>query len=750
MASYVPYAVGALAILAALSQYPYHRQPQACDQLSSLLHDQVFPSNTAAYAESLASYFSLQEQNVHPACVVQPTNAQEVSTIIETMARAHRDSGEKFAIRSHGHTLFAGAANVQAGVTIDLRAMHGVQLSEDRATVEIGSGASWQQVYDILDPLNVTVAGGRSASIGAGGFLTGGGLSLLGPATGWGCDSVVEYEIVLASGEIAVVNRDSHHDLFIALKGGSNNFGVVTRFTMEAYPSSGIWGGFLAFPGDESARQLEAYSDFMSAENFDPHADPIQSYGWTSQDPALMGTNILLYSTPQPRPPVLQPFVDNITVLYSTLRTMTMADFAREEDSYQAPGYYTLYYTTSFVHSPSVYEPILSEFNKSIARISFIPNMNWYLNLQPSAALTGQNSLGLDPRDERLNIALLVAFFPERKHNHQVRRAAEGVISSIEEITRAAGVYRAFKYLSYADDSQDVIAGYGEKTRTALQAASRRYDPEGLDDGIGSGLALTFHQRNYHVFATARNPDKMANLKDLPNVTLLTLDVCDQSHITAAVDAVAAHTGGGTLDYLVNNAGRNHFMPILDEDLEVTKRLYETNVWGPVAVTQAFAPLLIKARGTVAFITSISGYLNVPYMGSYAGSKRSLELIAETLRLELAPFHVRVLSVVTGAVKTMGQTYFGDFKLPEDSLYKPVEEAIASRAQGGDGNKREDLMAYSAKVVTEITNGKAAKFWCGAQAGATKFGVTYLPGSWMDKGVSAGTGIDVLTAQNRK
>ncbi|KAJ6021162.1 hypothetical protein N7540_006666 [Penicillium herquei] len=221
------------------------------------------------------------------------------------------------------------------------------------------------------------------------------------------------------------------------------------------------------------------------------------------------------------------------------------------------------------------------------------------------------------------------------------------------------------------------------------------------DDGIGYGLALTFQKQGYHVFATARDLNKITKLNGLPNVTLLTLDVTEPIQIQAAVVAVEAQTGG-SLDVLVNNSGRNHFMPYLDDDVDQLKALYDINVWGPLRVTKAFSHLLIKAQGLIAFITSISGYLNVPFMGSYAGSKRATELMADTLRLELIPFHVKVLCIITGAVATQGQTYFGDFKLPETSPYKPIEGKIAFLAQGQDGTERMPLLDYSSQVVAQI------------------------------------------------
>lgn len=97
-----------------------------------------------------------------------------------------------------------------------------------------------------------------------------------------------------------------------------------------------------------------------------------------------------------------------------------------------------------------------------------------------------------------------------------------------------------------------------------------------------------------------------------------------------------------------------------------------------------------------------------------------MELMADTLRLELIPFHVNVLCIPTGAVSTQGQTYFGDFRLPEDSLYKKIEGTIAARAQGQDGSERTPLMEYSSEVVAQIEKGTTGRFWCGGNAPKAK------------------------------
>ena len=104
--------------------------------------------------------------------------------------------------------------------------------------------------------------------------------------------------------------------------------------------------------------------------------------------------------------------------------------------------------------------------------------------------------------------------------------------------------------------------------------------------------------------------------------------------------------------------------------------------------------------------------------------------MTETLRLELAPYNVRVLSVVTGAVQTNGLTYFDDFKLPSDSLYKSIEKTISARAHGSGSPKRMDVAEYADKVVSAIINGSSGKVWPGPVAGFIRFASTFFP-SWL-------------------
>lgn len=125
------------------------------------------------------------------------------------------------------------------------------------------------------------VAGGRERDVAVAGFLLGGGTSLYTCRTGFGCDQVINFEVVLADGRIVQANRGEHCDLFRVLKGGGNNFGIVSRFDMQAFPTSpnGIWDAVMTYPAETSNEFLAAHFDFTKGLNHqsDSHVLPFVS-----------------------------------------------------------------------------------------------------------------------------------------------------------------------------------------------------------------------------------------------------------------------------------------------------------------------------------------------------------------------------------------------------------------------------------------------------------------------------------------
>ena len=218
----------------------------------------LFPDSDE-YNERQESFWSLYSK-VEPAVIVCPTSAQEVSTILKTLTNA----GQAFAVRSGGHTQWTGANNIEGGVTIDLQHLNWVIFDKDTNTVDIGPGARWKEVYAELEKHGRLVAGGRNGKVGVGGLLLGGGLTFFTGQRGFACDDVVSYEVVLADGRIITADASNDHkDLFIALKGGSGNFGIVTKFTMQTFICDKIWGGFRILSKDNTEAALEAIEDFV-------------------------------------------------------------------------------------------------------------------------------------------------------------------------------------------------------------------------------------------------------------------------------------------------------------------------------------------------------------------------------------------------------------------------------------------------------------------------------------------------------
>jgi len=208
----------------------------------------------------------------------------------------------------------------------------------------------------------------------------------------------------------------------------------------------------------------------------------------------------------------------------------------------------------------------------------------------------------------------------------------------------------------------------------------------GCSSGIGEALAHEFHRRGHRVYATARRRESLAVLA-AEGVRCLALDVDDDACIAAAMDVVREEAG--ELDLLVNNAGVPGVGAAVDLTRDDLRRVYETNVIAPVRVTAAALPLLraaVAARGsaTLANVGSIVGVVATPFAAAYCSSKAALHSLTETMRMELAPFGIRVTCLQPGGVRSsFGKRAEEGICLPEGSVYKPAERGIQARARAG-------------------------------------------------------------------
>lgn len=169
----------------------------------------------------------------------------------------------------------------------------------------------------------------------------------------------------------------------------------------------------------------------------------------------------------------------------------------------------------------------------------------------------------------------------------------------------------------------------------------------GASSGIGREIALTLHRHHFKVYGTSRSPERYG---DLP-FTMLALDLHKTESLSNAVSEIIKKEG--RLDVLVNNAGAGITGPLEETPMAESKKAFDTNFFGPMALINAVLPVMRQQNsGCIINISSIAGYMGLPFRGIYSATKSALEIITEAYRIELAPFNVRVCSVAPGDFAT--------------------------------------------------------------------------------------------------
>src|SRR6478736_1316416 len=169
----------------------------------------------------------------------------------------------------------------------------------------------------------------------------------------------------------------------------------------------------------------------------------------------------------------------------------------------------------------------------------------------------------------------------------------------------------------------------------------------GGSSGIGKSIGNFLHQKGFTVYGTSRNPEKVTGSV----FPLVALDVRNSESIKSAVAEVIGLSG--RIDVLINNAGVGITGPLEEIPASEIKNNFETNLFGPIEMMKAVLPQMRSQKsGLIINVTSIAGYMGLPYRGVYSASKGALELITEALRMEVKSFGINITNVAPGDFAT--------------------------------------------------------------------------------------------------
>ncbi|KAF7192337.1 FAD-dependent monooxygenase CTB5 [Pseudocercospora fuligena] len=310
-----------------------------CYMLSASLGSRISYSTDLAYNDSLTSYWSDRVTDVKPNCIFRPTFDTDVSNAVKLLAS---NKHCQFAIRGGGHLGWPEAANIEDGITFDLSSLDSISVSKDETITTVGGGAYWNQVYSYLDNMNLNCAGGRYATVGVGGLTLGGGISFFSPRVGWVADTVESFDVVLGNGKLERgVASTKYPDLFRALKGGSNNFGIVTSLKLKTWSGGPFLTRTVEYDMSHTRELSKAFLKTVGTkkEDWDTYAAFLQQY-YFIKDASTNGStstridNILAYTKPFPAdnstPTFLQPLQNAAPSKGSDLGVQHLSTFLKK------------------------------------------------------------------------------------------------------------------------------------------------------------------------------------------------------------------------------------------------------------------------------------------------------------------------------------------------------------------------------------------------------------------------------------
>ncbi|KAL8981369.1 MAG: hypothetical protein Q9205_003819 [Flavoplaca limonia] len=398
---------------------------------------------------------------------------------LQRLARHLTRKNIPFAIRSGGHSPSPFAANIDNGVLIDMSSFNQTQYHPHRKVATVGAGGRWLGVYNELDRFNVTVVGGRVVDVGVGGLILGCGLSYLSDLYGLTCDNVVNFEMVLADGSLTNANANHNQDLFKAMKGGANNFGIVTTFTLKTYAINQVWGGIKFYSLDQLPALFAAMQEYQSKPKKDLYANlMLQAFTTNASVGAVLN---MVYLKPVVNASAFAPFY-SIPTTGDTTKIQSLTQMMSGQQVPPLPRWD--WFATSFRPTASIYQKIADIVTKApeLATIQSTAGGSLAIGVQPINTnlirignAHGGNSLGL--KNVNQTWFVLDAGWISSDADAMIHNATRALNTRIKDASKAEGVYEPYEFMNDASWDQDVISTYGVEGKRNMRQVQRKYDP---------------------------------------------------------------------------------------------------------------------------------------------------------------------------------------------------------------------------------------------------------------------------------
>ncbi|KAI4650521.1 hypothetical protein J4E93_002877 [Alternaria ventricosa] len=465
----------------------------ACSSLKLIYGgDKLLSEETSAYDAFTGSYWSIQQGTVNPRCVFKPSNTIEVSSLV----LLSRLTQCPFAVKGGGHAAFAGASSIDGGITVSMERFNQVAVSNDKKYANVGAGTRWVDVYKGVEKSGVSVVGGRMAPVGVPGLILGGGISFFSNKLGWACDNVASYEVVTASGLGVTASPTQFADLYWALRGGGNNFGIVTNFKLNAFPLGKMWGGQRIFTENNFPAVLDAIYKFATVgSSKDTDAAEIVSFG---NYPGMGKIAIVQthYAQPIANASVfddinaLTPVMDDTGIGYLSDLTIKMNGGSPNDTL----GSLQTQWDATFKVDRELFSFLVNTFYSLIPDVQDLQGAFPTISIQAitegqlkGMQKNGGNALGLTPAKGPIFIMNMSASFANAADEATILKFLSTIIKKVKAEAKAKGVDNDYIYMNYASQFMDPIASYGAANVERLVGVSKKYDPAQVFQNLHPG-----------------------------------------------------------------------------------------------------------------------------------------------------------------------------------------------------------------------------------------------------------------------